>query len=230
MIVAIGSHPDDVLLGCGGTLRHLASAGRDVAAVVVTNGEQTSLSDDAAERIRDVGDRRRREAERGFDCLGIDDTTFLELPDLGVSTAKLLDRLPRFDGPVDLVFTHSPNDSHPDHRATARAVCEQYDESKVLHMESPSTTERFAPTLLVDVAGNHDEKIRALQRHETQQHKRYMRPETVRKKLSDAGAALDLEFAERFETGASDRERFEDLFETTAVASPTPNPATEIEQ
>lgn len=228
MIVAIGSHPDDVQLGCGATLRQLASAGYRVAVVVVTNGEQTSLSD-GIDRTQSIGERRQTEVRAGFEHLDIDDVTFLGLPDLGVSVPELVDRLPEFDEHVDLIFTHSSNDSHPDHRATAEAVGLRYDESKILHMESPSTAGLSAPKLLVDVAGAHEEKIRAIQEHESQSHKEYMTPEAVRENLAHAGTHLDSEFVERFEMEVPNPGRFEGLFDApTTVVAPTPNPVTGI--
>jgi LmbE family N-acetylglucosaminyl deacetylase len=54
-VLAIGSHPDDVELGCGGTLALLASQGRQVGIVHLTRGERGT---------RGTPEQRKDEAER----------------------------------------------------------------------------------------------------------------------------------------------------------------------
>ncbi|RDI69534.1 PIG-L deacetylase family protein [Halopelagius longus] len=219
MIVAVGSHPDDIQLGCGATLRHLALLGYHIEAVVVTNGEQTSLAkeDKITKQPSKIGEQRQRETKAGFDHLGIDKITFLGLPDLGVSASELVGQLPVFDEHIDLIFTHTSNDAHPDHRATADAVGRRYDESKILHMESPSTVSLPNPLLLVDVSDTYHKKIDALQQHRSQWHKRYMKPDSIREKMFYEETSPELEFAERFGLEASECEQLEGLIDTKTI-------------
>lgn len=204
MIVAVGSHPDDIELGCGATLDKLSSVGHRIAAVVVTNGEQARVADRGMTDLESIADRRREEAVDGLTYLGVDDITFLELPDLGVSVPELREKFPKFDEPIDCVVTHSPDDSHPDHRATANAVRKRFDDSKILQMESPSTADSFEPTVFVDVAEHQQRKLRALEFHETQRHKPYMKPEVVSEKLDESATAVAPDVVERFDTVVED--------------------------
>ena len=70
-VVAVGAHPDDVEIACGGTLAKLVSQGYRVAIVDLTDGEPTPRCDDPAVR--------RAEAFRAAQVLGVD-RVILDLP------------------------------------------------------------------------------------------------------------------------------------------------------
>ena len=61
-ILAIGAHPDDVELGCGGTLAKLIKSGKTVAIVDLTKGELGT---------RGTDETRKAEAEESSKILGI---------------------------------------------------------------------------------------------------------------------------------------------------------------
>jgi LmbE family N-acetylglucosaminyl deacetylase len=68
----------------------------------------------------------------------------------------------------DVVYTHSPDDSHQDHRATAQStLAAARRSSRVLRYEAPSSL-GFSPTLYVDVAVHMADKLAALHAHESQ--------------------------------------------------------------
>ena len=71
-VIAVGAHPDDCEIGCGGTLAKLANQGLKVGIVDLTDGEPTPLCDDPAIRIA--------EAEAAADALGIAKRVILDLP------------------------------------------------------------------------------------------------------------------------------------------------------
>jgi LmbE family N-acetylglucosaminyl deacetylase len=70
-IIAVGAHPDDVEIGCGGTLAKLAQSGLRVGIIDLTNGEPTPLCDDPAIRVA---------AEAASEILGVKKRIILELP------------------------------------------------------------------------------------------------------------------------------------------------------
>ena len=74
-IVAIGAHPDDVELGCGGTLARFAAAGRSVAILDLTAGEAATRGDRAT---------RAQEAEAAAATLGVEWRHCLGLADGGL--------------------------------------------------------------------------------------------------------------------------------------------------
>ena len=53
-VIAVGAHPDDCEIGCGGTLAKLANQGLRVGIVDLTDGEPTPLCDDPAIRIAEA--------------------------------------------------------------------------------------------------------------------------------------------------------------------------------
>ena len=70
-VIAVGAHPDDCEIGCGGTLAKLVADGLKVGIVDLTNGEPTPLCDDPAIRIA--------EANAAAEVLGVE-RVILDLP------------------------------------------------------------------------------------------------------------------------------------------------------
>lgn len=116
-LLVIAPHPDDEVLGCGGTLARHADAGDRISVVFLTSGE-LGLKHLPASRARRLREREARAAGR---ILGVGHITFLRGPDWGVGEAqpqlvKALRRLLRQQQP-DLIYLPHPADGHPDHQA-----------------------------------------------------------------------------------------------------------------
>ena len=71
-VIAVGAHPDDCEIGCGGTLASLAQSGLSVGIIDLTDGEPTPNCDDPAIRIE--------EANEAAKALGLTKRIILELP------------------------------------------------------------------------------------------------------------------------------------------------------
>lgn len=71
-VIAVGAHPDDAEVACGGTLAKLAAAGRRVGIVDLTDGEPTPYSDGP--------EARAKEATAAADVLGVAERIQLDLP------------------------------------------------------------------------------------------------------------------------------------------------------
>jgi N-acetylglucosamine malate deacetylase 1 len=71
-VIAVGAHPDDCEIGCGGTLAKLANAGYRVGIIDLTDGEPTPLCDDPKIRLA--------EAAAAAECLGVVIRKTLDLP------------------------------------------------------------------------------------------------------------------------------------------------------
>ncbi|MEM7785954.1 MAG: PIG-L family deacetylase, partial [Planctomycetota bacterium] len=71
-VIAVGAHPDDCEIGCGGTLAALASVGLKVGIIDLTNGEPTPNCPDPAIRIE--------EANQAAEVLGVTKRVILDLP------------------------------------------------------------------------------------------------------------------------------------------------------
>src|SRR5687767_10471804 len=118
-ILGIGAHPDDLDIGCGGTLTKFRQAGHNVTMCVVTDGRAHPVGDPAQ-----VSARRRAEAQASADLIGA------ELRWLGIPDGTLLDDIPTrhkfiqlmLDVSPDLIITHPLEDYHSDHNYTSRLV------------------------------------------------------------------------------------------------------------
>ncbi len=115
-VLAIGAHPDDVELGCGGTLALLAANGRRVGILHLTRGEAGTRGDP---------DERRAEAERAGQALGAARVDFLDCGDGGLRTGtaeedQLIARLREWR--PELVLGPPADDRHPDHGRAYRLV------------------------------------------------------------------------------------------------------------
>lgn len=119
-LLAVGAHPDDVELGCGGTLAKLAAAGRRVGILHLTCGE-------AGTRGTVAG--RRREAEAAAAALGAAELAILSLGDGGLRTGPaeedaVIEVIRRLR--PEVVLAPPPADRHPDHgraHALTAAAC-----------------------------------------------------------------------------------------------------------
>ncbi len=124
-ILVIAAHPDDEVLGCGGTLALLHDQDR-VTVIFLSDGE-TSNNADLSGTSLTISKERRRMAQEAASLLNIQDTMFLGLPD------QQLDKIPRLDiiralQPVfdevqpSVIYTHSQTDLNLDHRITGEVT------------------------------------------------------------------------------------------------------------
>ena len=113
-MLVVAPHPDDEVLGVGGTIARFAAEGRDVTVVIVTRGEVERFGREQVEQVRD-------ETRSAHDVLGVKHSLFLDLP------AARLDSMPHGDlnealrGAVSaarprVVFLPFRGDLHLDHR------------------------------------------------------------------------------------------------------------------
>jgi LmbE family N-acetylglucosaminyl deacetylase len=193
-VLAIGAHPDDIELGCGGALLAHAAAGDRVTMLVLTGGENGP--GDAGQ----VPGRRAEQIEAArtlgatlrwgglIDCAVPTDS----------STVALIETVLRESG-AELVYVHAPDDSHQDHRAAASATLAAARRlPRVLHYQSPSTL-TFTPTVFVDVTAQLTGKLAALRCHASQVDLSAMvEPDAVVASARHWGAQARIGYAEAF--------------------------------
>ena len=159
-VLAIGSHPDDIELGCAGALARHAAAGHRVTLLVMTTGERgpgrTELRVREQEAAARVLDAKLLWADFA-DC---------EIPS-GPDAVGLIEDVVR-SVHADVLYTHAPNDTHQDHVVTAAAsLAAARRLSRVLCYQGPTTT-TFEPTLYVDIDDTISTKLAALGAHASQ--------------------------------------------------------------
>jgi LmbE family N-acetylglucosaminyl deacetylase len=125
--LVVAAHPDDEVLGCGGTIARLSSEGWTVHVHIVAEGS-TSRDDvrDLAKHSENLSGLRRA-AKTAHAILGAYSLAFSELPDNRMDSIELLDIVKLVDGDVQrlkpqLVMTHHSSDVNIDHRIIHDAV------------------------------------------------------------------------------------------------------------
>ena len=124
-IVVLAPHPDDEILGCGAVLAAMASLGRSVCVIYLTDGgaSQYSASPEARETLVQL---RQREAREGLAQLGVpsDCAVFIAAPDGGLEPCESAHSRLKIElqslaqgNLVSSVFVTSLDDGHPDHQA-----------------------------------------------------------------------------------------------------------------
>lgn len=119
-IVAVGAHPDDPESGCGGTLRKFGAAGHAVTVLYLTRGEAGIAGRSAA----DAAATRTAEAERACKLLQAKPAFFEQIDGATVFDQAAIARMDKMLAELrpDVVLSHWPIDSHPDHQVAAALV------------------------------------------------------------------------------------------------------------
>lgn len=188
-VLCIAAHPDDEVLGPGGTLARHADAGRDVYVLVVTEGVTQQYDD------RSMIERRARHARRCADRLGVAEVRFGGLPDMRLDRTPHVEVNGLIEAAIDefgptVVYTHSSHDVNVDHRAvyesTLVATRPSSGVERVLAYEVPSSTEwaggdrrPFTPTVYVDVTETLETKVAAFLEYESEV-REYPHPRSAR--------------------------------------------------
>ncbi len=192
-ILAIGAHPDDIELGCGGSLAKFIRNGVRVRALVLSKG--------------DVGNRyqadRLLETKSALELLGITDIHTVDFPDTRMhqylsEIIACIEEHVRAVQP-DRVYTMFKDDRHQDHRTTYEAsivACRWA--SQILCYETPSSWPDFQPQVFEEIGDTLDIKIQALALHESQRDRKYTQPEAMRIGALFHGQQIGIGAAEGF--------------------------------
>lgn len=179
-ILIIAPHPDDEILGCGGTIAKYVKNGDKVYVVIVTKGCEPLFSVEQVNQVRD-------ECRRADEYLGVSETFFLDFP------ASMMEDVPRYklnNAFIELVQEIRPNvvylphrgDMQLDHKATVDSVMValrpkyRHVVKKIYAYETlsetgwnvPNTMNEFIPTAYSDISEYLNMKINAMKIFESQ--------------------------------------------------------------
>ena len=160
-ILAVGAHPDDIEIGCGGTLIKYAQKGHNIFLLFITKGEKGG----------DI-ETRFTEQIKAAEIIGAKDIFWgnyrdTELLGKGREIIETVEDHINIVKP-DLIFVNFFDDTHQDHRRVNQSVLSATRYVKnVLFYEVP-TTSNFVPNVFVDISETLEEKIRALTAHQSQ--------------------------------------------------------------
>ena len=186
-VLVIAAHPDDEVLGCGGSIAKHINVDDEVSTVIMAEGI-TSRDDQREEKSREAALNRLKDvALKANNSIGVQHLTFLGLPDNRMDEIALLDIVKPLERIIkeyspDIVYTHHVGDLNIDHRITHQAVITslrpipQANKSIILTFEVPSSTEwqtidsssPFTPNMYVDINTELTQKLSALKIYESE--------------------------------------------------------------
>jgi N-acetylglucosamine malate deacetylase 1 len=212
-VLVFAAHPDDEVLGMGGTIAvHATLRGDTVKIVCVTDGSSTQYPGDTARRAQKEEEARRAAAE-----LGVDDYVHLDLPDMRLDTLAHVEVNRVVEAHVRefeprIVYTPHP-DANYDHRVLFDSVVvgtrpvPGQPVRRLLTYAPTSSTEWtpaavnwFVPNWFADVTQTFERKLAAFRHYETEQ-RPYPHPRSERAIRAAAelhGATCGCEYAEPF--------------------------------
>ncbi len=160
-ILAIGAHPDDIEIGCAGTLIKYAQGGHDVFFLLITNGEQGGEPE-----------LRQREQMKAAEIIGARDVFWggfidTELTGKGNEVIHTVEDYIHKLRP-DFIFVNLLGDTHQDHRTVNQSVLSAARYVKNVMFYEVPTTSNFTPNVFVDIRSVLDKKLEALKAHASQ--------------------------------------------------------------
>ena len=217
-MLIIAAHPDDELLGVGGTVRCLANEGVCVRALILAEG-LTSRGNKRAETAQAELKELQSNARAASSEVGYTSIDFCGLPDNRMDEIDLLDIIKIVSSYVekyepDTIFTHHHGDLNIDHQKTCEAVltaCRpvgKYHVERIYAFETPSSTEwnfrynePFCPNVFFDVTDTLEAKIKgmACYRTESALYPHPRSPEALRALGQYRGSNAGMKMAEAFE-------------------------------
>ncbi len=216
ILVAV-AHPDDEVLGMGGTIARLAAEGCDIHLLIVTDGSSSQYKN--VPELQKIIEKKKAETALSAEILGIKTVDYGELPDMKLDCTPhtevngvIKNAIDKYS--PDAIFTHFWGDVNIDHRCVyesvivaARPVPGQ-EIKEIYCFRVPSSTEwmpnktstMFMPNIYVDISKYEDKKLKAMAAYETEI-RDFPHPRSVSylKKTDEAtGLSVGMEAAEPF--------------------------------
>jgi len=195
-VLIIVAHPDDEVLGMGGTIRKLTQAGHNVKIVIMATGItsrrsvnyknlQTYDTNSKIQKTMDIQVKQlQKDTIRSSKILGVKDIEFEDFPDNELDTISNLEITKKIEKIIseynpETVFTHSKFDINVDHRVlynatiTATRPRNKSNVKDVISFEVPSSTEwdfpsQFSPNIFIDISKELPFKLKALKQYKTE--------------------------------------------------------------
>ena len=218
-VLVVAAHPDDEVLGCGGTIARMAREGHETYMAILGEGI-TSRYSRREEADPKLVEKLHSHIERAAKVLECKDLFTYSLPDNRFDTVPLLEVVKIVEELVSrltpqIIYTHHGGDLNVDHGIVHRAVLTATrpmagQPVREIHaFEIPSSTEwafssfppTFIPNSFVEISGTFEEKVRALSCYESEvrvfPHPRS--PEALQAIARRWGSAVGCELSEAFQ-------------------------------
>ena len=218
-VLVVAAHPDDEVLGCGGTIAQHADAGDQVQVLIVAEGATSRLQKRDRLQADEELSTLAQSAQRAGSILGAAGVELLDLPDNRLDSLDRLDLIKRIEQRIDqhqpsVVYVHHAGDVNVDHRRLHEAVvtaCRptpgqpvkcllSFEVASSTEWQPPGSASAFQPNWFVDISAQWQRKREALEAYASE-----MRPWPHARSLKAVehlarwrGAQVGVEAAEAF--------------------------------
>ncbi len=193
-ILFVGAHPDDIELGCGAFLHHIAPSTEVLCVTLSDNQKNPNL-------INIIDEHLASFAVLGVprDRIIIEQFETRKFPDMRQEVLEYLLKL-RKEFKPDMVFVHTKSDIHQDHNVVTEEALRAYRGTTVLGFDVVRSSYGFFPHFLVEVnQADVDAKLLALAEYKTYLDRYYFDPSVLRATMVRHGALAEAPYAEGFD-------------------------------
>tara|TARA_R110000850_G_scaffold233302_1_gene358222 strand:- start:183 stop:872 length:690 start_codon:yes stop_codon:yes gene_type:complete len=180
-VLVVGAHPDDEIIGLGGTLRKHVLNGDEVYAHILTDGHSSRSGYELSSDVKNTMARRNEAAEKSAEIIGFKDLFLEPLPDQALDTLPMVELVKTIEKVAnhikpDVVFMHHRGDANMDHQMIYKAGITAFRSvgssfaPEVYCYETLSSTEwgapfpdsYFMPNYFVDISETLEAKLNAM--------------------------------------------------------------------
>lgn len=191
-VLVVSPHPDDILLGCGGTMAKFIEEGKEVWCVIISwRGQGFDMA----------------EIENSILTLGLKRNNIIiwdyPVRELRENQKQLLEDLIGLRNRIqpELIFCHSTDDRHQDHQTARQETYRAFRWYSIWGYELPWNTRNFKADIFVPLLKRHiDIKIRALNCILSQGQRLYYDPKKREANAIAIGEKIGQDYAENFES------------------------------
>jgi len=180
-VLVVAAHPDDEVLGCGGTIARHAEAGDQVQVLIVAEGATSRLQQRDPGQASDELSALAQAAQNAGAILGAAGVELLDFPDNRLDSLDRLDLIKRIEARMErhqpqVVYVHHAGDVNVDHRRLHEAVitaCRptpgqpvrrllSFEVASSTEWQPPGSAPAFQPNWFVDITSQWPSKREAL--------------------------------------------------------------------
>ncbi|MDE5417220.1 PIG-L family deacetylase [Labilibaculum sp. DW002] len=213
-VLVLAAHPDDEILGVGGTISKLTKKGTIVDILIFTDGSSTQYAND-----EEISENKFSEAERANKIVGTNKIDRFDFPDMRLDMIAHVDKniaLSKYisEGNYDTVFVQDYSDINKDHQelfestiVACRPVPGQCVKYLLSYYVNSSTEwgnilrkEFFRPNVFVDISGEIENKLTSMKEYKTEL-REYPHPrsiDSIRNTAMYFGNSVGMKYSEAF--------------------------------